>query len=81
MIFDFHALTDGSLLFLLISRSTARLTAARVPPLLLVSQGSDERAQELLKEARVHGFLPKPFTINRLLEKVKECFPEARAIA
>jgi DNA-binding NtrC family response regulator len=53
-----------------------------MPPLLLVSgQGSDERAQELLKEARVLGFLAKPFTINRLLEKVKQCLPEANAFA
>ena len=50
-----------------------------MPPLLLVSgQGADERAQELLKEARVRGFLAKPFTINRLLQKVKECLPDLK---
>jgi DNA-binding response OmpR family regulator len=82
MIFDFSMpLIDGTLLFLLISKVYENSSPPRrVPPLLLVSgQGSDERAQELLKEARVFGFLPKPFTINRLLDKVKECFPEARA--
>jgi DNA-binding NtrC family response regulator len=49
--------------------------------MLVSGQGSDKRAQELLKEARVAGFLPKPFTINRLLEKIKDCFPETRALA
>jgi len=84
MIFDFSMpLIDGTLLFLLLSKVYENASPPRkVPPLLLVSgQGSDERAQELLKEARVVGFLPKPFTINRLLEKVKECLPEARAVA
>jgi len=84
MIFDFSMpLIDGTLLFLLISKVYENTSPPRtVPPLLLVSgQGSDERAQELLKEARVRGFLAKPFTINRLIEKVKDCFPEARAMA
>jgi len=84
MIFDFSMpLIDGTLLFLLISKVYENSSPARrVPPLLLVScQGSDKRAQELLKEARVAGFLPKPFTINRLLEKIKDCFPETRALA
>ncbi len=80
MIFDFSMpLIDGTLLFQLISTVYENTTPARrVPPLLLVSgEGADQRAQELLKEARVCGFLPKPFTINRLLEKVKACLPEA----
>ena len=84
MIFDFSMpLIDGTLLFLLISKVYENSLPPRtVPPLLLVSgQGSDDRAQELLKEARVRGFLAKPFTINRLIEKVKECFPEARVMA
>ncbi len=79
MIFDFSMpMIDGTLLFLLISKVYENSTPPRkVPPLLLVSgQGSDERAQDLLKEARVRGFLAKPFTINRLIEKVKACFPE-----
>ncbi len=79
MIFDFSMpLIDGTLLFQLISTVYENASPARtVPPLLLVSgQGGDARAQELLKEARVCGFLPKPFTINRLLEKVKACLPE-----
>jgi len=84
MIFDFSMpLIDGTLLFLLISKVYENASPARrVPPLLLVSgQGSDERAQELLKEARVRGFLAKPFTINRLIEKAKACLPEVGAVA
>jgi DNA-binding response OmpR family regulator len=74
---------DGALLFELISKVYEHTVPARkVPPLLLVSgQGSDERARALRREARVCGFLPKPFTINRLLEKVKESLPETRAVA
>jgi DNA-binding response OmpR family regulator len=84
MIFDFSMpLIDGALLFELISKVYENTAPPRkVPPLLLVSgQGTDERARELRQEARVCGFLPKPFTISRLLEKVKESFPETRAIA
>jgi DNA-binding NtrC family response regulator len=84
MIFDFSMpLIDGTLLFSLISKVYENASPPRtMPPLLLVSgQGGDERAQELLKEARVCGFLPKPFTINRLLQKVKECFPEVQPVA
>lgn len=84
MIFDFSMpLIDGTLLFLLISKVYENSNPPRtVPPLLLVSgQGADERAQELLREARVRGFLAKPFTITRLLEKVKACLPETHAVA
>jgi DNA-binding response OmpR family regulator len=79
MIFDFSMpMIDGTLLFFLISKVYENSTPVRLtPPLLLISgQGADERARELLKEARVRGFLAKPFTINRLIEKVKACFPE-----
>jgi DNA-binding response OmpR family regulator len=79
MIFDFSMpLIDGMLLFLLISKAYENSSPPRrMPPLILVSgQGSDARARELLKEAPVRGFLAKPFTINRLLERVKECVPE-----
>ncbi len=37
--------------------------------------------QELLKEARIRGFLAKPFTINRLVEKVKACFAELETVS
>ncbi len=47
-----------------------------MPPLLLVTGRGDESArQELLKEAGVRGLVAKPFAINRLIEKVKECVP------
>ncbi len=52
-----------------------------LPPLILVSgQGEEKRAQDLLKEVGVRGFLPKPFAINRLLEKVKECVPGLESV-
>jgi len=84
MIFDFSMpLIDGTMLFLLISKAYEHATPPRrIPPLLLVSgQGSSERAQELLKEARVRGFLAKPFAINRLVEKVKGCFPTMESVS
>ena len=53
-----------------------------MPPLLLVSGKAEEkRAQELLKEAGVHGLIAKPFAINYLLHKVKECIPTIESIA
>ncbi|MEY2490194.1 MAG: hypothetical protein QOC70_2136, partial [Verrucomicrobiota bacterium] len=52
-----------------------------VPPLLLVTgRGDEKRAQELLKEAGVRGLVAKPFVINRLLEKVKECLPGIESV-
>jgi DNA-binding NtrC family response regulator len=83
MIFDFSMpLIDGTMLFLLISKAYEHVTPARrMPPLLLISgQGSSESAQELLKEAPVRGFLAKPFAINRLVEKVKACFPKVESV-
>src|SRR5690349_7186104 len=62
MIFDFSMpMIDGTLLFLLISKAYENVSPPRrMPPLLLVSgQGRDERAQELLRESRVVGLLPK----------------------
>ncbi len=84
MIFDFSMpMIDGTLLFLLLSKAYENMSPPRkMPPLLLVSgQGSDQRARELLEEAPVRGFLPKPFTINQLLEKVTQCLPEAKSVA
>jgi DNA-binding response OmpR family regulator len=52
-----------------------------VPPLLLVTgKGEEKRAQELLQEAAVRGLIPKPFAINRLIEKVKECLPGVETV-
>jgi CheY-like chemotaxis protein len=78
MIFDFSMpMIDGAMLFLLVSKAYDNWNPPRpVPPLLLVSgQGEEKRAQELLKESRVRGFLAKPFAMTRLVQKVKEAVP------
>ena len=74
-IFDFSMpMIDGAMLFFLIGKVYNNIQPPRsVPPLLLVSgKGDERRAQELLKEPGVAGFLAKPFLMNRLLEKVKQ---------
>ncbi len=79
LIFDFSMpMIDGAMLFFLIRKVYDNAEPRRsTPPLLLISgRGEEERAQELLKEPRVRGFIPKPFVINRLIEKVKECLPD-----
>lgn len=83
-VFDFSMpMIDGAMLFFLIGKVYSNAQPPRpVPPVVLVSaKGHDKRAQELLREAGVHGLLPKPFAINRLLHKVKECVPEIETIA
>ena len=83
-IFDFSMpMIDGAMLFSLIGKVYSNAEPPKaVPPLVLVSaKGDDKRAQDLLREAGVHGLLPKPFAINRLLQKVKECLPEIESIA
>lgn len=77
-IFDFQMpMIDGAMLFFLIGKVYNNLQPPRiVPPLLLVSGKADEeRAQELLKEPGVRGLVAKPFSMNRLLQKVRECVP------
>jgi len=79
-IFDFQMpMIDGAMLFFLIGKVYTNIQPIReVPPLILVSGKADEkRAQELLKEPGVAGLVAKPFAINRLLEKIKECVPGA----
>jgi DNA-binding NtrC family response regulator len=76
--FDFQMpMIDGAMLFFLIGKVYTNIEPIReVPPLILVSGQADEkRAQELLKEPGVAGLIAKPFAINRLLEKIKECLP------
>ena len=76
MMFDFQMpMIDGAMLFFLIGKVYNHSIPPRiVPPLLLVTgKGEEQRAQELLQEAGVRGLIPKPFAINRLVEKVKEC--------
>ena len=79
LMFDFQMpMIDGAMLFFLIGKVYNNSAPPRiVPPLLLVTgKGEEKRAQELLQEAGVRGLVPKPFAINRLLEKVKECVPD-----
>src|SRR5437773_9287944 len=80
-IFDFQMpMIDGAMLFFLIGKVYNNAAPPRiVPPLLLVSGKADEeRAQELLQEPGVAGLVAKPFAMNRLLEKIKECVPEIK---
>jgi DNA-binding response OmpR family regulator len=77
-LFDFQMpMIDGAMLFFLIGKVYNHSVPPRiVPPLLLVTgKGEETRAQELLREPGVRGLVPKPFAINRLIEKVKECLP------
>jgi DNA-binding response OmpR family regulator len=82
LMFDFQMpMIDGAMLFFLIGKVYNNAVPPRiVPPLLLVTgKGDEKRAQELLQEAGVRGLVPKPFAINRLIEKVKECLPDIEA--
>ncbi|MBV9008652.1 MAG: response regulator [Verrucomicrobia bacterium] len=77
-IFDFSMpMIDGSLLFTLIGKVYNHVSPPLVvPPLILISgRGDDERARELMKEAGVRAFLPKPFAMEKLLLKVREILP------
>jgi CheY-like chemotaxis protein len=83
LMFDFQMpMIDGAMLFLLIGKVYNNAVPPRiVPPLLLVTgKGDEKRAQELLQEAGVRGLVPKPFSLDRLIEKVKECLPGVEAI-
>jgi CheY-like chemotaxis protein len=78
-VFDFSMpMIDGAMLFTLIGKVYNHVNPPLVvPPLILISgRGDEARAQELMKEIGVRGFLPKPFAMNRLLEKIKEIVPE-----
>jgi len=83
LIFDFSMpMIDGAMLFFLIGKVYNNSAPPRiVPPLLLVSGKADEeRAQELLKEPGVAGLIAKPFAMNRLLDKIKQCLPEIESL-
>ena len=82
-LFDFQMpMIDGAMLFFLIGKVYNHSVPPRiVPPLLLVTgKGDEKRAQELLREPGVRGLVPKPFAINRLIEKVKECLPGVETV-
>ena len=79
LIFDFSMpMIDGAMLFFLIGK-VYNHAAAAADRAAAAARDRDEamraRAQELLKEAGVRGLVAKPFAINRLIEKVKECLP------
>ena len=81
LVFDFSMpMIDGAMLFFLIGKVCDHANPPRpTPPLILISgKGDEKRAQELLKEPGVRGLVPKPFSINRLIEKVKQCLPDIR---
>ncbi len=78
-IYDFSMpMIDGAMLFFLIGKVYDHAQPPRpIPPLILISgKGDEKRAQELLKEPGVRGLVPKPFSINRLADKVKQCLPD-----
>lgn len=82
-IFDFQMpMIDGAMLFFLIGRVYNNVQPPRnVPPLLLVSGKADEeRAQELLKEPGVAGLIAKPFSVARLIDKIRESVPGIQMI-
>jgi DNA-binding response OmpR family regulator len=83
-IFDFSMpMIDGAMLFFLIGKVYDNSQPAQiVPPLYLISGKADEeRAQDLLKEPGVRGLIPKPFSINRLMDKVREAVPGIGTLA
>ncbi len=76
LILDFNmAPIDGATLYSLV-RTLFRVALAprrNVPPMLLMSgNAAHRRAQELLREPGVRGWIGKPFTIQRLADKVRE---------
>ena len=81
-VFDFSMpMIDGAMLFTLIGKVYNHVNPPIVvPPFILISgRGDEARAQELMKEAGVRGFLPKPFAMNRLMEKISEVAPDLAA--
>jgi DNA-binding response OmpR family regulator len=84
LIFDFSMpMIDGAMLFFLLGKVYNNSAPPRmVPPLVLVTgKGEEKRARDLLREAGVRGLVAKPFAINRLIEKVKECLPGIESVA
>ncbi len=82
-IFDFSMpMIDGAMLFFLIGKVYENSQPLRtIPPLLLVSgRGDEKRAQELLKEPGVRALVSKPYTINRLIQRVRESVPSIETI-
>ena len=74
---------DGAMLFTLIGKVYNHVNPPLVlPPLILISgRGDEARAQELIKEPGVRGFIAKPFAINRLVDKIHEVAPEIEVVS
>jgi CheY-like chemotaxis protein len=76
LLFDFAMPTmDGAVLYTLLSVvfDTVMPKERKLPPLILMSgYGANKRAQDLLRQPGVRGLLAKPFTIERLVDKVSE---------
>ncbi len=76
LIFDFSMPSiDGALLYSLLAKvhGIAAPAGHKLPPLILMSgNASQKRAQELLRQPGVRGLLAKPFSIERLLERVSQ---------
>ena len=74
LIFDFSMPgIDGAVLYGLVMKlfEIHPPEGRRPPPILLMSgNASQKRAQELLREPGVRGLIAKPFSIERLVEKV-----------
>ena len=79
-IFDFNMpIVDGALLYNLLGKvyEITSVPPRTAPPLILMSgHGEQARARTLLREPGVKGLLPKPFTIDRLLNRVEAILPE-----
>ena len=81
LIFDFQMPgIDGAVLYGLISKLyllRPPQKGAKLPPLILMSgHAAQKKAQQLLREPGVRGLLAKPFSIERLVEKVSELIGE-----
>lgn len=80
LIFDFSMPgIDGAILYSLITKvyqiHPSHGQGKMAPPLILMSgHASHKRAQDLLREPGVRGLLPKPFTIEKLVDKVSQLF-------
>ena len=78
-IFDFSMPgMDGALLYSLMRKAydLALQPPRALPPLILMSgNAQQQRARELMHEPGVRGLLPKPFSIERLLQSVEAAMP------
>ena len=76
LLFDFSMPSiDGAVLYSLLSKVYEIMAPKerKLPPLILMSgYGAHKKAQDLLRQPGVRGLLAKPFTIERLVDKVSE---------